>query len=675
MKPLMKQFRHGLLKAVAGIACASACFSIASPAYADGVETLGPPSIAIAGGTDFVTASFALRSNGADTAILNVPTQATIKQVLLYWEGFAGRDNQITLNGTLITGSEIGSSIPGTFINERSYRADITPLNLVGNGVNDIEVASLLRLPADLNGASIVVIYDEPRGVSYGGRAFGVQSGIGSNTTRSGDTGVLPPAGGDLSPSPVSNVAVYGLAGARVLSGRVLGAAGKTESTISVANVNALFSTVGLSADAIDARAAASCSANGPVLEGSSQFARLRLLGIDRPVSFPKNTVLLNLPGVLKVVVNEQVSSRSGGNGQILVNAVHVTSPLLAFVLPIDVVIASAKAEINCAASSQAKIEIRDGLDGAFAILETPPFPIEANQTVPQNFTFPANSFDRVASVHLLVASASASDPVGDTTRINIFVDNNLVFSEIDLLDEKVGSSWDDLRLPIPVPAGATQIRVQLLSETENFIWVFAGLVLDTAPPPSNDFSGRATVANVAYKYFASATVADTGALPLTGGSLDASLNNLSLTQGVLLTGTTAEARTTGAGEQSRSTAAIQSLNLSALGVNAVASVVKSTTQASCDVNNNATVSGNAEIVNLTVFGVPIVVAPNLEVPLPLGGVLHVNEQIVTRTAPNIASITVNALRYSTPALHPSNVGIDLVSVTLASSHSDIVCR
>ena len=260
MKPLMKQLKHGLFKAAAGLVCASACLSVASPAIADGVETLGPPSIAIAGGTDFVTASFALRSNGADTAILNVPTQATIKQVLLYWEGFAGRENLITLNGTLVTGTEIGSSIPGTFINERSYRADITPLNLVGNGINDIEVASLLRLPADLNGASVVVIYDEPRGVAYGGRAVGVQSGIGPNTTRSGDTGALPPAGGDLSPSPVGTVAFYNLTNTRVLSGRVLGAAGKTESTISVANVNALFNAVGLSADAIDARAVASCS-------------------------------------------------------------------------------------------------------------------------------------------------------------------------------------------------------------------------------------------------------------------------------------------------------------------------------------------------------------------------------------------------------------------------------
>ena len=106
-----------------------------------------------------------------------------------------------------------------------------------------------------------------------------------------------------------------------------------------------------------------------------------------------------------------------------------------------------------------------------------------------------------------------------------------------------------------------------------------------------------------------------------------------------------------------------------------MASVVKSTTSATCDANNNATVSGNSEIVNLTVFGVPIVVSPNLQVPLPLGGVLYVNEQIVTQTAPNIASITVNALRFATPALHPSNVGVDLVSVTLASSHSDIVCR
>jgi hypothetical protein len=62
--------------------------------------------------------------------------------------------------------------------------------------------------------------------------------------------------------------------------------------------------------------------------------------------------------------------------------------------------------------------------------------------------------------------------------------------------------------------------------------------------------------------------------------------------------------------------------------------------------SNEAGSTGDTTIANLRVLGQPLVVstAPNTTVNLAGVGILHVNEQVVTGTAPS-SSITVNALR------------------------------
>lgn len=691
MKNQLKELKRGLLSTIAASMCAVTAISTPALVQADGNETLGTPSIAVAGGSNVVSAGVGLKLSGTGTINLNVPATATIKQVLLYWEGLGYNYvpqtsttgvRELLVNDKIASGIEIGRSIPHpqSIVNFKSYRADITGLNIVKPGSNSINVSGKLKQAPEFDGASIVVIYDEPTGVAYGGRAVGIESGIGPNKTVVGDTGSLPPQGGDLKPASLVNAALFGLANAKVVESRALGAGGVTTSTVGVANVNALFSAIGLAADLIESKATASCTATVPKVSASSRFARLRLLGIDKPISFAPNTTLLNLPGVLKIVVNEQTQSVVGGVGKIKVNAVHVTSPLLPNILPIDVVIASAAAEVNCAVSAPSNIELRDGFDSAFAVLADPstqgyPYLQPLITTVPQVFTFAPVAFPRVAAVKLIVAAASAHDPIGDSTRIRISVDGTVVFSQLDLLDQNQGLAWDDLTVNVPVAANATSVKVELLSEKENFQWVATGIVLPKVPPAGNAFSGQATVAKIAYKDHAAVTVADTGALPSTGGSLDATVNNLALTTGVLLTSGTAVAKTAGAGSKSESVASIESLNLVGLGLAVNASVVKSTAKATCDSLKKATVTGASEIANLTVQGKAIVIAPNLKIPLPLGGVLYVNEQIKTQTAPNIASITVNALRLALPAQAPIHEGLDLLSVTLASSHADIVCR
>jgi hypothetical protein len=142
-------------------------------------------------------------------------------------------------------------------------------------------------------------------------------------------------------------------------------------------------------------------------------------------------------------------------------------------------------------------------------------------------------------------------------------------------------------------------------------------------------------------------TLAQTPAVALPpGGSatpITASLATVTL-PGVLSTGvvTVNTVGTTGPAGSVQSSAQVAALVvgnglITALAVDAVGSTCTS---------NEAGSTGATTIANLRVLGQPLVVAtaPNTTVSLAGVGTLHVNEQIVTGTAPS-SSITVNALR------------------------------
>lgn len=135
---------------------------------ADGTEWLGSPSIPIASGTGIV-------ANGTGTLVqpanvtLDVPSGSTVKQVLLYWQGFSeyqlsGDDTILVSNSgapTEVTGDLIGG--PTFFFSgawARTYRADITSLGLVAAGPNTLTFDGLTFGTAS-NGAGVIVIYDD----------------------------------------------------------------------------------------------------------------------------------------------------------------------------------------------------------------------------------------------------------------------------------------------------------------------------------------------------------------------------------------------------------------------------------------------------------------------------------------------------------------------------------
>ncbi len=146
-----------------------------SMAGADGTETLGPPSVPVASGTAVAVAGVGLggptiynggtgQPNQPGTFAVSVPAGATVKQVLLYWEGHSyegtAHDDSVTLNGTSVTGTLIGG--PTLFfadVRAAAFRADVTALGLVGPGTTTLTVAGMNNSFAN-NGAGVAVIYE-----------------------------------------------------------------------------------------------------------------------------------------------------------------------------------------------------------------------------------------------------------------------------------------------------------------------------------------------------------------------------------------------------------------------------------------------------------------------------------------------------------------------------------
>ncbi|WP_206607868.1 hypothetical protein [Ferruginivarius sediminum] len=137
----------------------------AGTAWADGTETLGPPSIPIASGTGVTGAGVGLR-DGPGTINIDVPVGASVEQAILYWscmssEGSAP-DDMLSVNGTAVTGTLIGG--PTTFfsnIQGSAYRADITGLNAVIDGMNSLSISDLAACDSINNGAGVLVIFDD----------------------------------------------------------------------------------------------------------------------------------------------------------------------------------------------------------------------------------------------------------------------------------------------------------------------------------------------------------------------------------------------------------------------------------------------------------------------------------------------------------------------------------
>lgn len=148
-----------------------ATLAIAGPAWADGTEFLDTPTIPIASGTGIRAAGIGLGDSQPNDIVVDVPLGAAVQQVILYWEGtnlgtadwtptdtiqVAGGD----VEGMFIGGDTLFSGSDGSGERTVAYRADITGLGLVGDGLSSFSVGGL-DFTEENDGAGVLVIYDD----------------------------------------------------------------------------------------------------------------------------------------------------------------------------------------------------------------------------------------------------------------------------------------------------------------------------------------------------------------------------------------------------------------------------------------------------------------------------------------------------------------------------------
>jgi hypothetical protein len=175
----------------------------------------------------------------------------------------------------------------------------------------------------------------------------------------------------------------------------------------------------------------------------------------------------------------------------------------------------------------------------------------------------------------------------------------------------------------------------------------------------STTFSGQATGVRATLLGTGTA-LADTGPLPSSGGSQEASLLSAGLPG--LGGAEVLHATTIGQGDRSRSEASVANLNLTVAGNAIGATFLMSRATAVCG-PGGPSASGQSEIADLVINGQPIAVStqPNQTVNLPGGGSIVINEQ----TSGRAGDMTVNALHIVVPGV---------AEVVVASAHADITC-
>jgi len=139
---------------------------------------------------------------------------------------------------------------------------------------------------------------------------------------------------------------------------------------------------------------------------------------------------------------------------------------------------------------SASDLAIVDGIDLAFF-----GFSSTLDATVPQTFTVTASDESREAELMLIVGS------VGGDRPNQILVTTSAGTAEhSDLLGSFDGPTWDSLTMALTIPAGDTEVTVQLVSTDiasplgASLAWVCAGLVAPLPAPPSSSISGTVYV-------------------------------------------------------------------------------------------------------------------------------------------------------------------------------------
>ena len=137
--------------------------------------------------------------------------------------------------------------------------------------------------------------------------------------------------------------------------------------------------------------------------------------------------------------------------------------------------------------TDSAVVGVRDGHDLAFANFAAP-----LNTTVPQTFTFSPSASPRPANLGTFAGSVAGPDLGG--LRGNVLRLTFDVGGSVDIVDgwQSVnGAEFDALNSAITIPAGATSLTVQALSQggvlPASFAWIGATLAIQNPPRAGAD--------------------------------------------------------------------------------------------------------------------------------------------------------------------------------------------
>ena len=127
-------------------------------------------------------------------------------------------------------------------------------------------------------------------------------------------------------------------------------------------------------------------------------------------------------------------------------------------------------------------IDIRDGADFAW---DRPSIAPAEQVTVPQTFSFGADTVDRTAHLFFAVGDTQTDRP----DRLTISVDGSIVFDQVNFFVGAAGPQWSNRTVDVTVPAGATQVTAQVFSgpgrNPESLTWIVGGFSIEAqAPPP-----------------------------------------------------------------------------------------------------------------------------------------------------------------------------------------------
>ena len=128
--------------------------------------------------------------------------------------------------------------------------------------------------------------------------------------------------------------------------------------------------------------------------------------------------------------------------------------------------------------SGTSEIGVRDGLDLAFA-----GFPEPRKSTIAQTYNFASASEDRVAQLVIFAGS------VGENRTSTIALTTNAgdIPDLVNVLSSNDGNLWDTINADITIPAGATSLTMEAISDgaaAASFNWINGTL---SVPPPGGE--------------------------------------------------------------------------------------------------------------------------------------------------------------------------------------------